>query len=69
MSKDLNPKTLILKHGDIRVKIRGDLTAMVWKKKTVVCLLTFTIHPEKAIKAMNMGTSHPYQKDAGTVWA
>jgi hypothetical protein len=56
MSKDLKPKTLILKRGDNRVKTRGDLTAMVWKEKRVVCLLTFTIHPEKAIIAMNMGT-------------
>jgi hypothetical protein len=55
MSKDLKPKTLILKRGDIRVKTRGDLTAMVWKEKRVVYLLTFTIHPEKAIIAMNMG--------------
>jgi len=31
--KDLNPKTLRLKRGDIRVRTRGDLTAVVWKDK------------------------------------
>jgi hypothetical protein len=28
---------------------------MLWKEKRVVCLLPFTIHPEKAIIEMNMG--------------
>jgi hypothetical protein len=56
MSKDLKSKTLILKHGDTRVNIRGDLTAVVWKEKRVMRFLTFTIHPEKAIIAMKMGT-------------
>jgi len=40
MPKDLKPKTLRLKHGDIRVRTRGDLTAVVWKDKIDVCLLT-----------------------------
>jgi len=34
------PKTLRLKCGDIRVRTRGDLTAVVWKDKRDVCLLT-----------------------------
>ena len=38
--KDLKPKTLRLKRGDIRVRTRGDLTAVVWKDKRDVCLLT-----------------------------
>jgi len=29
-----------LKHGDIRVRTRGDLTAVVWKDMRDVCLLT-----------------------------
>ena len=33
MPKDLKPKALRLKHGDIRVRTRGDLTAVVWKDK------------------------------------
>ena len=40
MCKDLRPKTLRLKRGDIRVRTRGDLTAVVWKEKRDVCLLT-----------------------------
>jgi hypothetical protein len=40
MPKDLRPKTLRLKRGDIRVRTRGDLTAVVWKDKRDVHLLT-----------------------------
>ena len=40
MPKDLKPKTLKLKRGDIRVRTRGDLTAVVWKDKRDVFLLT-----------------------------
>jgi len=40
MPKDLKPNTLTLKRGDIRVRTRGDLTAVVWKDKRDVCLLT-----------------------------
>ena len=40
MPKDLEPTTLRLKRGDIRVRTRGDLTAVVWRDKRDVCLLT-----------------------------
>ena len=40
MPKDLRPKTLRLKRGDIRVRTRGDLSAVVWKDKRDVRLLT-----------------------------
>ena len=40
MPKNLKPKTLRLKRGDIRVRTRGDLTAVVWKDKRDVCFLT-----------------------------
>jgi len=40
MPKDLKPKTLRLKRGDIRLRTRGDLMAVVWKDKRDVCLLT-----------------------------
>jgi len=33
MPKDLKPKTLRVKCGVIRVRTRGDLTAVVWKDK------------------------------------
>ena len=47
MPKDLKPKTLRMKHGDIRVRTRGDLTAVVWKDKRDVCLLTNIHDPPK----------------------
>ena len=47
MPKDLKPKTLILKRGDIRVRTGGDLTAVVWKDKRDVCLLTNIHNPPK----------------------
>jgi len=40
MPKDLKPKSLRLKRGDIRVRTGGDLTAVVWKDKRDVCLVT-----------------------------
>jgi len=40
MPKDLKPKTLWLKRGDIRVRTRGDLIAVVWRDKRDMCLLT-----------------------------
>ena len=38
MPKDLKSKTLRLRRGDIQVRTRGDLTAVVWKDKRDVCL-------------------------------
>ena len=40
MPKDHKPKTLKLKRGDIRVRTRDDMTAVVWKDKRDMCLLT-----------------------------
>ena len=31
MPRDFGPKKLILKRGDVRVKTRGGLTALVWR--------------------------------------
>ena len=47
MPKDLKPKTLRLKRGDIRVRTRGDLTALVWKDKRDMCLLTNIHNPPR----------------------
>jgi len=47
MPKYLKPKTLRLKRGDIRVRTRGDLTAVVWKDKRDVCLLTNIHNPPR----------------------
>ena len=40
MPKDLKQKTVRLKEGYIRVRIRGDLTAVLWREKRDVCMLT-----------------------------
>jgi hypothetical protein len=52
MPKDLKPKTLRLKCGDIRVRTRGDMTAVVWRDKKDVCLHD---PPREGNIAMNMG--------------
>ena len=39
MPKDLRPKTQRLKRGDIRVRTRGDLSAVIWKDKRDARLL------------------------------
>ena len=39
MPQDLAPKTTKLKRGDIRVRTRADLTAMLWRDKRDVCML------------------------------
>jgi len=40
MPCDFGPKQMKLKRGDIRVRTRGDLTALVWKGKQEVYMLT-----------------------------
>ena len=40
MPQDLKPKTTKLKRGDIRVRTRADLTAILWRDKRDVCMLT-----------------------------
>ena len=47
MPKNLKPKTLRLKRGDIRVRTRSDLMAVVWKDKQDMCLLTNIHNPPK----------------------
>jgi hypothetical protein len=44
MPAELGPK-LKLKRGDIRTKVRDDLTALLWKDKRDV-LLVINMHPE-----------------------
>jgi len=50
MPKDLKPKTLRLKRGDIRERTMGDLTAVVLKDKRDVCLLTNIHDPPRKDK-------------------
>jgi len=55
MPMDLKPKTLRLKRGDIRVRTRSDLTAVVWKDKRDVCLLRNIHNPPRE---GNYGNEH-----------
>ena len=52
MPPDFGPKKLKLKMGDIRVKTRGGLTALVWKDRREVYMLTWTHHQQKEIILM-----------------
>jgi len=47
MPQDLRPKTTKLKRGDIRVRTRADLTAILWRDKREICMLT-NIHSAPA---------------------
>ena len=60
MPKDLKLKTLRLKRGDIRVRTRGNLTAVVWKDKRDVCLLTNIHDPPRE------GNYHDERDKAGS---
>jgi hypothetical protein len=40
MSPDFGPQKLKLKRGDVRVRMRGGLTALVWKDRREVYMLT-----------------------------
>jgi len=40
MPRDFGPKKLKLKRGDVRVKTRGGVTALVWKDRREVYMLT-----------------------------
>jgi len=40
MPQDLRPKTTKLKRGDIHVRTRADLTAILWLDKRNICMLT-----------------------------
>ena len=40
MPSDFRPKPLKLKRGDIRVRTRGGLTALVWRDRREVYMLT-----------------------------
>jgi len=40
MPQDIRPKTTKLKRGDLQVRTRADLTALLWRDKRDVCMLT-----------------------------
>jgi len=40
MPQDLRPKAKKLKRGDICVRTRADLTAILWRDKRDICMLT-----------------------------
>jgi len=39
MPQDLAPKTVKLKRGDIHIRIRADLMAILWRDKREICTL------------------------------
>jgi len=47
MPQDLRPKTTKMKRGEIRVRTRADLTAILWWDNRDVCMLT-NIHSAPA---------------------
>jgi hypothetical protein len=47
MPQDLRLKTTKLKRGDIRARTRADLTAILWREKRDICMLT-NIHNDPA---------------------
>jgi len=49
MPRDFGPKRLKLKRGDVRVRTRGGLTALVWNDRREVYMLTWTHHHQKEI--------------------
>lgn len=53
MPKDLRCKTVKLRWWDIRVRTRGDWTAIYWMDKRDISMLTFTFCHKKEISAMN----------------
>ena len=55
MPSDFGPKQLELKRGDVRVRTRGVLTALVWKDRRVY-MLTWTHHQQKEI-SVTMATA------------
>ena len=52
MPSDFGPKKLKLTKGDIRVRTRGNSTALAWKDRRDVYLLTWTCHEKKGIFVM-----------------
>jgi hypothetical protein len=47
MPPDFGPKELKLKRDDVRVRTRGNLTALVWKDRRDVYILTWISHHQK----------------------
>jgi len=49
MPSDFGSKQLKLKRVDVRVRTSGGLTALVWKDRQEVYMLTWTHHQQKEI--------------------
>jgi hypothetical protein len=59
MLHDFGPKQLKLKRGDIRVKTRGGLTALVWKDRREVYMLTNMDPPPAERNFCSLAGSNP----------
>jgi hypothetical protein len=58
MSPDSGLKQLKLKRGDIRIKPRGGFSALVWKDRSEVYMLT-NMHPPPAEGNFCDDSNHP----------
>ena len=58
MPHDSGPKQLELKRGDVRVRTRGDLTALVWKDRREVYMLT-NMDPPPGEETFCEDSNHP----------
>ena len=58
MPCDFGPKQLKLKRGDVRVRTRGGLTALVWKDRQEVYMLT-NMDPPPAEGNFCDNSNHP----------
>ena len=58
MPPDFTPKQLKLIRGDVRVKTRGGLSALVWKDRREVYILTY-MHPPPAEGNFCDNSNHP----------
>jgi hypothetical protein len=59
MTEYFKSKTLKMKRGDVRVRTSGDMTALVWKDKRDVYILTFTIHQQNVTFVMSGNALKP----------
>jgi hypothetical protein len=55
MLKESDNRTLKLEQGDIHARVRGVLTAVIWKEKRDMYILTNVNEPPVEFSVMNVG--------------
>ena len=66
MPRDFGPKQLKLKRGEVRVRTRGGLTALVWKERRDVYMLIWTHHQQQEIFVTTATTQWNFTSWNGT---